>query len=129
MSSYKSAKDIASDQFYFIDGFATVEEAIKMMKEHEVDHLFIKKRTESDANGILVVSDIIKGVYAADLKPSEVSVYQLMTKPVISIPANLNARYISRLLLQVGLTVAPVEEYGEYIGVVHMRDLIFTLGD
>jgi CBS domain-containing protein len=47
-----------------------------------------------------------------------------MTKPVISVPANMDVRYVAHLLLKVGLRLAPVEENGEYIGMVSLSDLI-----
>ncbi|SDA73755.1 CBS domain-containing protein [Algoriphagus alkaliphilus] len=126
MSSSKSAKDIASLSLYYIDGLASVREAINLMKENQVDYLFIKKRNEQDANGIIVISDIIRGVIAKDLKPEEVSVYEIMTKPALSISSNLNSKYVSRLLLNSKINVAPVEENGNYIGVIHLRDIVYS---
>jgi len=124
MGTYKTAKDIASDTLYYIDGLATVREAIEIMREKKVDYLFIKKRNEQDANGIIVISDIIREVVVKDLKAEEVNVYEIMTKPALSIPATLNSKYASRLLLNSKINVAPVEENGTYIGVIHLRDIV-----
>jgi signal-transduction protein with cAMP-binding, CBS, and nucleotidyltransferase domain len=124
MESYKTAKDIASDSLYFIDGLATVREAIELMRDKKVDYLFIKKRNEHDANGIIVISDIIRNVVVKDLKAEEVNVYEIMTKPALSIPSTLNSKYASRLLLNSKINVAPVEENGNYIGVIHLRDIV-----
>jgi signal-transduction protein with cAMP-binding, CBS, and nucleotidyltransferase domain len=88
--------------------------------------LVIAKRNDWDANGILVVSDIIRGVIIPDKKLDEVSVYEIMSKPVISIPASLNARYVSRLLINAKISVAPVEENGQYIGIINLRDFLFN---
>lgn len=126
MNSFKTAKDIASKSLYYIDGLATVREAIELMKEKQVDYLFIQKRNEQDANGIIVISDIIRGVVNKDINAEEVSVYEIMTKPVISISSNLSSKYASRLLLNSKINVAPVEENGNYIGVIHLRDLVFS---
>lgn len=127
MSDYKSAKEIASKSLYYIDGLASAREAIDKMKQHGVDTLIIKKRNEQDANGILVVADIVRGVILPDLNLDEVSVYEIMSKPVISVPATLNARYVPRLLAKAKINVAPVEENGNYIGIVHLRDILFSL--
>jgi signal-transduction protein with cAMP-binding, CBS, and nucleotidyltransferase domain len=126
MESIKTAKDIASGSLYFIDGLATVRDAINLMNEKSVDFLFIKKRNDHDANGIIVISDIIKGVVVKELKADEVSIYEIMTKPVISIPASMNSKYASRLLLNSKINVAPVEENGAYIGVIHLRDVVMN---
>jgi signal-transduction protein with cAMP-binding, CBS, and nucleotidyltransferase domain len=127
MSKCKTARDIASDNLYYIDGLATARDAIDMMQEKGVDYLIIKKRNNEDANGIVVLSDIIKGAIIPDLEPEEVSIYEIMKKPVISIPASLNAKYIPRLLINARINVAPVEENGEYIGIIHLRDFLFNL--
>lgn len=126
MSTFKTAKEIASPNLVYVDGLATVREAINLMREKKVDYLFIKKRSEQDANGIVVISDIIRGVVAKDLKPEEVSVYEIMTKPALSIPSSLNSRYVSRLLLNSKINVAAVEENGNYIGVIHLRDIVYN---
>lgn len=77
------------------------------MKEKEVHALFIKKRNEEDANGIITQTDIIKGVMIPDKTLDEVSVYEIMTKPALSISANLNVRYVPRFLANFNVKVAP----------------------
>ncbi len=126
MATNKTAKDIVSDKLFYIDGLSSAKDAVKLMKEKNVDYLIIEKRNDQDANGILVISDIIRGVVIPDLSLEEVSVYQLMSKPVISIPATLNARYVPRLLMNAKINVAPVEENGKYIGILHLRDFLFN---
>jgi len=125
METYKTAKDIASDKLYYIDGLASVRDAIKMMKEKNVHALLIQKRNEADANGIITVSDIISGVIISNRTLDEVSVYEIMTKPVFSIPANLNVKYVPRLMYNSDIRIAPVEENGKYIGVIDYIQLVF----
>jgi signal-transduction protein with cAMP-binding, CBS, and nucleotidyltransferase domain len=126
MSQYLTAKDISSNKLYFIDGLSTVADAIQIMKEHDTDVLFIEKRDEKDANGIIVIADIIRNVIIPDKNPKEVSVYEIMTKPAISIPATLNSKYVPRLLINAKISVAPVEENGIYIGILHLKDFLFN---
>jgi len=47
-----------------------------------------------------------------------------MTKPAISVPADMDIRYVASLLTNVGIRMAPVEENGEYIGSVSLSDLV-----
>lgn len=125
MAEYKTAKEIASDKLYYIDGLATVKQAVEMMKKNDVEALIIEKRNERDANGIIVLSDIIRGVVIPDKKLDEVSVYELMKKPVISIPASMNERYVPRFLANINLNYAPVEENGQYVGMVSLKRYLF----
>lgn len=126
MNKITTAKDIASNNIFFIDGLASVKEAVDLMKVNQVDTLFISKRNDQDANGILMVSDIVKGVILKNLNLSEVNVYEIMNKPAISIPASLNAKYVPRFLVNAHIKVAPVEENGVYIGIISMSDIVFN---
>ena len=126
MDTYKKAKDIASDKLFYIDGLASVRSAVELMKEQQVRVLIIKKRDSRDANGIVTVNDIIKGVIIEDKTLDEVSVYEIMTKPVFSIPANLNMKYVPRLMYNYNVKIAPVEENGEYIGIIDYSKFLFA---
>jgi len=126
METFKKAKEIASDKLYYIDGLASVRDAIKLMKENNVRALFIKKRDNADVNGIVTVNDIIKGVIVPDKTLDEVSVYEIMTKPVFSISSHLNVKYVPRLMYNYNIRIAPVEENGEYIGVIDYTQFLFT---
>jgi predicted transcriptional regulator len=127
MEQYTSAKDIASKDLYYIDGLASVRDAIKMMKDKNVRSLIIQKRSESDANGIVTVTDIIKKVIIPNKTLDEVSVYEIMIKPAISIPASMNIKYIPRLMMNASIKFAPVEENGKYIGVISYTQFLFNL--
>jgi len=126
METFKKAKEIASDKLFFIDGLASLRDAVKLMKEKNVQALIIKKRNNADANGIITVNDIIKGVIIPDKTLDEVSVYEIMTKPVFSISAHLNIKYVPRLMYNYNVRIAPVEENGEYIGIIDYTQFLFA---
>ncbi|HKK38754.1 MAG TPA: CBS domain-containing protein [Cryomorphaceae bacterium] len=125
MENFKKAKDIASDRIYYIDGLASVRDAVKMMKEKEVQALIIKKRDSADAHGIVTVYDIVTGVIIPEKNIDEVSIYEVMTKPVLSISAHLNVKYVPRLMHNYNVRIAPVEENGEYIGLIDFTQFLF----
>jgi signal-transduction protein with cAMP-binding, CBS, and nucleotidyltransferase domain len=126
METFKKANEIASDRLFYIDGLASVKDAIQLMKEKNVQALIIKKRNNADANGIVTVNDIIKGVIIPNKTLDEVSVYEIMTKPVFSISAHLNVKYVPRLMYNYNVRIAPVEESGEYIGIIDYTQFLFT---
>ena len=122
--SFQSAKDVMTKGVIMIDGMITAKEAVILMKKEKVESLIIKKRNPQDAYGIVNIHDFIKGVIIKDKSSEEVNVFEIMTKPVISIPANMDVRYVASLLTNIGIRMAPVEENGEYIGMVSLSDLI-----
>ena len=121
--SFQSAKEVMK-KIVFVDGMATAKEAVELMRKEKVEVLIIKKRHLQDAYGIVMVHDFIKGVIIPDKTSEEVNVFEIMTKPAISVPANMDVLYVAMLLMNVGLRMAPVEENGEYIGMVSLSDLI-----
>jgi len=122
--SFQSAKDVMTKDVVLIDGMATAREAVVIMRNEKADALIVKKRHPKDAYGIVVVNDFIKGVIIPDKTSEEVNVFEIMTKPVISVPASMDVRYVANLLMKIGLRIAPVEENGEFIGMVSLSDLI-----
>lgn len=126
MAEIKKAKDIASDKLFYIDGLVSVRDAVQLMKKENVRALLIQKRDHTDTNGILTVNGIIKGVIIEEKTLDEVSVYEVMTKPIFSIPAHLNVKYVPRLMYNYGVRIAPVEENGKYIGIIDYTQFLFT---
>ena len=126
METFKKAKEIASGHLFYIDGLESVRDAIQLMKDKNVQALIIKKRNNADANGIITVFDIIKGVIIPNKTLDEVSVYEIMTKPVFSISAHLNVKYVPKLMYNYNVKIAPVEENGEYIGMIDYTHFLFA---
>lgn len=121
---FQSAKDVMSKKLVMIDGMATAKEAVEIMRREKVDSLIIKKRHKQDVCGIVNVHDFIKGVIIEDKTSEEVNVFEIMTKPLISVPADMDVLYVAILMINIGIRMAPVEENGEYIGTVSLEDLI-----
>jgi CBS domain-containing protein len=121
---YQSAKDAMVKNIIFIDGMSTAKEAVDLMRKKNIEALIVEKRNEHDAYGIVVVQDFIKGVIIQERTSEEVNVFEIMTKPVVSVPGKMDVRYVARLLVRTGLRMAPVEEDGKYIGMISLSSII-----
>lgn len=111
---------------FFIDGLATAKEAVMIMREKNVNSLIVNKRNQQDAYGIVVIQDLIRGVILPQRPPDKVNVFEIMTKPLVTVPADMDIRYVARLLIRLGLRTAPVEENGEYIGMISLSRIILN---
>ena len=118
------ARDVMNKRIVSIDGMATAKEAAAKMRSEKVSSLLVNKRHPDDAWGILVVQDFIKGAMIAGRSPSDVNVYEIMTKPVITVPADMDIRYVARLIYRAGIRRAPVEDGGELVGIISLTSLI-----
>ena len=118
------ARDVMEPKIHYIDGMASAKEAAAVMRRENTTTLIVQKRSVDDAWGMLCSQDLIKGVMIADKRPETVHVYEIMSKPIITVPSDMDIRYIARLMHRVGVRRAPVEECGELVGLIVQADLI-----
>lgn len=107
-----------------VDGLTSVADALRQMKHVETKCLLVNKRHPEDEFGIVLISDIARSVLANDRAPERVHIYEIMSKPVISVDPEMDIRYCARLFDKFGLSRAPVVENGEMIGIVSYTDMV-----
>ena len=118
------AKDVMQKTIVTIDGMATAKEAAAKMKAEKAFCLLVNKRHSDDAWGIVVIQDLVKGVIVAGRSPEDVHVYEIMTKPIIAVPADMDIRYVARLIYRAGIRRAPVEKNGDIVGLLSLSSLV-----
>jgi predicted transcriptional regulator len=118
------ASDVMTQNFMRMDGMQTIREAIDAMKKNDTKVIIVNKRDQHDAYGILVLSDIAKQVLAKDRSPDRVNIYEVMAKPIVSVPPQMDIRYCARLFESFGLSYAPVIESEEILGLIGYRELV-----
>ena len=117
-------RDLMAEHFGAVEGKATVSEALTLMKRLSTTVLIVEPRHADDEPGMLLVSDIAREVLAKDRSPRRVNVYEIMRKPVVCVPPDMDIRYCSRLFVQHDLTRAPVVENGRIIGLISPNRLV-----
>ena len=119
--------DVMSTTVRTIERTATVHQAIELMRESDVSSLAVERRDETDEYGLLVVSDIAREVIAENRSPDRVNVYEIMSKPVVTLSANMMIRYAVRLLVRFNLSRALVVDATRTpVGIVTLRDMVVT---
>ena len=108
-----------------IDGMATVHEALELMRENNVYSLVVERRRPGDEYGMVVVSDIANKVIAHNRSPDRVNVYEIMSKPVLTVNADMEIKYAIRLLGRFGLSRGVVVDGNEAVGFVTLTDMVF----
>lgn len=117
-------KDVMKHHVDFVDGMKTVHEALQEMQHIETKTLIVNKRHEHDEWGVVVVSDIARKVLAADKSVDRTNVYEVMTKPAVTVHKDMDIRYCARMFEQLGLSRAPVVEDRQIIGIVSYTDMV-----
>ena len=121
-------KDVMKSDFDRVEGIATVASALDAMEHQESHALIVNKRDDDDEYGIVLLSDIAQNVLAKGRSPERVNIYEIMTKPVVCVRADMDIRYCIRLFEQNHLVVAPVIKGcdGELIGLVSYNDIVIN---
>lgn len=123
--SFVTAGEVMTTSVETIDGLATVREAIQLMREKGISSLVIDRRHDGDEYGLIVVSDIATKLIAEDRSPDRTNVYEVMSKPVLTVDKEMDIKYAASLLARFGLSRALVTDKGQLAGIVTLRDLVF----
>lgn len=117
-------RDVMKFDVDIVDGMLTVTEALKSMKFPDTRTLIVDKRDENDEYGIVMFRDMAKKVLALDISPNRVNIYEIMSKPVVSVHPDMDIRYCTRLFDRFGLSRTPVIEDQKIIGLVSYSDIV-----
>jgi len=117
-------RDIMKTDLDIVDGMLTVSEALKSMKFPDTHTLIVNKRHADDEYGVVMFRDMAKKVLALDISPNRVNIYEIMSKPVISVHPDMDIRYCTRLFDRFGLSRAPVIEDQKIIGLISYSDIV-----
>jgi signal-transduction protein with cAMP-binding, CBS, and nucleotidyltransferase domain len=117
-------RDVMKTGFDMVDGMDTVAMALEKMLHVETKSLIVKKRNADDEFGLVMLSDIARQVLAIDRAPERVNIYEIMTKPALTVSPHMDIRYCARIFSRFDLSRAPVQEHGEVVGIVSYTDMV-----
>lgn len=119
-------RDVMANTYVIIDGLTTVKEGIQLAREHGVKALVVNKRSDDDEYGLVLMNDIAKKVLAQNRSPERTNIYEIMTKPALSVEPDMNVKYCARLFERFGISRAPVIERGKVIGMVSYNNIVIN---
>ncbi len=117
-------RDVMKKDFDMIDGRMTVMDALRTMKHVETKSVIVDKRHDNDEYGMVLISDIAKKVLAKDRSPDRINVYEIMTKPLLTVDPDMDIRYCARFFEKFDLSRAPVVENRNVIGIISYTDMV-----
>jgi CBS domain-containing protein len=120
---FAKAGDVMSKEIVCIDGKATVADAIKLMRKEKVSSLFVNRRSQEDAWGIVTRKDVVNKIVDPGKDPKKVKVFEIMSKPLVTVSPGLALKYCARLFHNTGIRRAPVFDGKEIIGILSNTDI------
>lgn len=119
-------EDVMANTYVMVDGVTTVKEGIRLAREHVVKALVVNKRHDADEYGIVLMNDIAKKVLAVNRSCERTNIYEIMTKPALSVAPDMNVKYCARLFEHFGVSRAPVIKNGKIVGMVSYNNIVIN---
>ena len=120
---FAKAQDAMTKDVVYVDGSASVAEAVALMREKHVSSLIVKNRSQDDAFGIVTRKDVVNKVVDPGKSPADVKVFEIMTKPLVMVSPGLALKYCARLMHGAGIRRAPVFDGKKIIGMLSNTDI------
>ena len=117
-------EDVMLRDFDMVNGKATISEALLTMKHTKTRLLMVDKRHDDDEYGLVSLGDIARKILANNRSPERVNIYEIMSKPVVSVPPSMDIRYCARLFERFGLQRAPVIQGGTVLGIIGYDEML-----
>ncbi|NTV02618.1 MAG: CBS domain-containing protein [Chlorobiaceae bacterium] len=122
---------LMNKEFQTIKGSSTVAEALQMMKKSGDSGVIVEPRNEDDCYGIVTEKDILEKVIdpGEDIHrdPWNTPVFQIMSKPVISVNPNMRIKYALRLMKRTNIRRLTVMDNNRIIGMLSMSDVLHAV--
>jgi len=116
--------EVMKTEVDIVDGMMTVADALKSLKYPDTRTIIVDKRHEDDEYGVVMFRDIALRVLAPNLSPDRINIYEVMSKPVISVTPRMDIRYCTMLFDNFGLSRAPVIDESRIVGLVSYSDIV-----
>jgi CBS domain-containing protein len=101
---------------------SSVEEAVRLMNEHEIGCLIVTDNKK--ARGMLTERDLLKRVLAKSKDPKKTKVEEVMSTPLISIDPDAEIEDVSRIMFQKNIKKVPIVRKDKLIGLVTLTDIL-----
>jgi len=116
-------RDVMSSPVFTIDGDSSVEEAARLMEEHELGGIIVTGKEEKPL-GIITERDLVKRVLAKNAKASKLAAKEVMTSPLITIDPDRTLAEAARRMSDLKVRRLGVMYKGNLVGVVSSKDIL-----
>ncbi|MFP4155245.1 MAG: CBS domain-containing protein [Halothiobacillaceae bacterium] len=116
--------DIMVRDVVTISATATLREAMREMGRRGVKSLVVEKAHAHDAYGILTYTNVLHTIVAEEGDIDLINVYDVCSKPAISVAAELEVKYVARLMVGQSIRRVLVLRDNQLQGIISMNDIV-----
>ncbi|TVS12870.1 MAG: CBS domain-containing protein [Wenzhouxiangella sp.] len=126
-ASRKLVGDMMITDVAIIPSMATLREAMDVMRDRGVKSLVVEKRSASDAWGILTYTTILRTVVQEEGDVDLINVYDIATKPALTVPRELEVRHAVKMMLDFDIKRVIVSSNNDLEGILTMNDIVSAI--
>lgn len=119
--------DVMITDVYRVSPFATLRDALVMMRERSVKSLVVDRRSEHDAFGLLAYSHILRTIVAEEGDIDLINVYDVALTPILTVSPELSVRNAAAMMDRYILNRLVVTSQNVLVGLVTMNDIVARL--
>lgn len=130
MSSSNSrtlVEDLMVTDVITVSCMSTLREAMDIMRKARVKSLIVEKRHPGDAWGIVTYTTILRTVVREEGDVDLVNVYDIATKPALTVPRQLEVRHAVQMMLDFDIKRVLVSSNNELEGILTMNDIVSSI--
>ncbi len=121
----QQVKDVMLRDTITVQGLTKVSEILEIFKKQtELQTVLVKPRNDEDVYGLITLRDIARKVIALGKKSDEVHAYEIMSKPVLTVNANMSVMYAARFLTNFDISRAIVMENDKLVGIISLNHIV-----
>lgn len=122
-------KDIMRRDVVTVSPFASLRDALSLMKQHNLKCLVVEQQDPHDAWGLITYTNILKTIVAENGDVDLINVYDICAKPAIGVGESLDVRHVAKLMTDSVVKRALVLDDNRLMGLVTMDDIVGTVLD
>jgi CBS domain-containing protein len=115
-------KEIMTRDVVTVDIKSDVQKLAKKMLTYKVGSVIVTDKNQPV--GIVTERDIVRKIVSRNLKPEEISIKELMTTPLLTVPSTEDVTDIMHKMVKLEIRRLPIVEKGKLVGLVTDTDLI-----
>jgi CBS domain-containing protein len=124
--------DICKRDVAFAVRDTTVDAAAKLMRQYHVGSLVVIDPDDLSRRpvGIVTDRDLVLEVYALNLDPNAITIGDIMTEELVTVPESFGVMETTKLMGKKGIRRVPVVDHeGNLAGIVTIDDVLVVLAD
>lgn len=122
-------KDVMQTGVITVSPFSSLREAMKLMREKELQSIVVDKKDKNDAYGILTYTTVLQEIVADEGDIDLLNVYDVYAKPALTVSKELNIKVVAKMMVNQKYKRLLVTEANELIGIISMTDIVDTIFD